>query len=123
MKVDFVYQPYKSLERGKKYHNLWIASIWDIAVDKLYTIFHRAKARDFVDLYFAIREINCNFDQLLNALEEKYQAQFDKVSLFSRLPIVKDVADFPTMLVPFERKQMEEFYLNLAKNFGDKIFQ
>lgn len=123
LKVDFVYQPYKPVEQGKKYNDLRIASIWDIAVDKLYTIFHRAKARDFVDLYFAIKEIDCDFDQLFSALEEKYKASFDKVSLFSRLPIVKDVSDYPTMLVPFDKKEMEEYYLKLTKSLEAQIFE
>lgn len=122
LKVDFVYQPFKPLEKGKKYHDLQIASIWDIAVDKLYTIFHRAKARDFVDLYFIIKEVGCDFDQLLTALEEKYKASFDKMSLFSRLPIVKDLSDYPTMLVPFDRNEMEKFYLYLAKSLEREIF-
>ena len=122
LKVDFVYQPYKPLEKGKTYNDLRIASLWDMAVDKLYTIFNRAKARDFVDLYFAIKKIDCDFDQLLSALEEKYRASFDKVSLYSRLPIVKDVSDYPTMLVPFDKKEMEEYYLKLAKSLEGEIF-
>ncbi len=123
LKIDFVHQPYKSLETGGKYKDLRLASIWDIAVDKLYTIFNRVKARDFVDLYFLMKETDCSLEQLISAMQEKYEIDFDEISLLSRLPIVKDLSDFPTMLVPFDKKEMEKFYLNLTKKMENKLFK
>lgn len=123
LKIDFVYQPFKQLEIGKKYHNLNIASLWDIIVDKLYTIFHRARARDFVDLYFGIKEVDCSFEQLIKAMQEKYEVDFDAISLLSRLPIVKDVKDYPKMTAPFDPKKMEEFFLKQVKSLEGMIFK
>ena len=123
LKIDFVYQPFDQLELGKKYQNLTIASLWDIIVDKLYTIFLRATARDFIDLYFGIRKLDCNLSQLIKAMEEKYQTDFDRLSLLSRLPVVKDVVDYPKMLVPFNKEKMVEFYLKLMRNIEKEIFQ
>lgn len=123
LKIDFVYQPFKQLEIGKKYRKLNIASLWDIIVDKLYTIFHRARARDFVDLYFGIKEADCNFEQLINAMKEKYKVDFDAISLLSRLPIVKDLKDYPKMIAPFDPEKMEEFYLKQVKSLEGMIFK
>ena len=123
LKIDFVHQPFQRIEHGKKYNNLPIASLWDIAVDKLYTIFHRVKARDFIDLYFAIQEIDCSLEQLIAAMQEKYHIDFDEASLLARLPVVQDLTDFPTMIVPFDKKAMEEFYLKLTKSLEGKIFK
>lgn len=123
LKIDFVYQPFKQLEFGKKYHKLQVASLWDITVDKLYTIFHRGKARDFVDLYFGIRELDCNLDQLIAAMEEKYKSGFDRMSILSRLPIVRDLADYPKILVPFDKKKMEDFFFALVKKQEKNIFK
>jgi len=123
LKLDFVYQPYTQLEYGRKYKNLKIASIWDIMVDKFYTIFNRLTARDFVDLYFGIKEVGCDLDQLIKALEEKYEIEFQMSSLLARLPAVKDVADFPKMIVPFDKKEMEEFFLKMTKDAEKKIFK
>lgn len=122
LKIDFVYQPFKRLEIGIKYKELSVVSLWDIIVDKLYTIFHRARARDFVDFYFAFQEVGCDLDQLINAMEEKYQANFDKISLLSRLPIVKEVIDYPTMLVPFDKNKMLEFYSDLILDMEKEVF-
>ena len=123
LKIDFVYHVFRQLEYGKRINNLRIASLWDIIVDKLYTIFHRGTARDFVDLYFGIRELDCDLDQLISALEEKYRAGFDRISLLSRLPIVKDLVDYPKMIVPFSKKNMENFFLKLVKKQEKKIFK
>lgn len=123
LKIDFVYQPFKQLEYGKKYHKLRIASLWDITVDKLYTIFQRAKARDFVDLYFGIKELDCDLDQLISAMEDKYRSGFDRMSLLSRLPIVKDLVDYPKMLAPFDKNKMEDFFFNLVKKQEKDIFK
>ena len=123
LKIDFVHQPFKKLEQGKKYFQLQIASLWDIVVDKLYTIFHRANARDFVDLYFAMDEVGCDFEQLIKGMKEKYEMDFSKTDLLARLPIVKDLVDYPKMLIPFDPKKMENFFLKLAKDREGEIFK
>lgn len=123
LKLDFVYQPFKLLEHGKKYGNLRIASLWDIVVDKFYTIFNRLTARDFVDLYFGIKEVDCDLDQLIRALEEKYEMEFFINSLIARLPAVQDATDFPKMLVPFDRQKMVNFFLKMTKKAEGMIFK
>ncbi len=123
LKLDFVYHIFKQLEYGKRYKQMRIASIWDIVIDKLYTIFHRANARDFVDLYFGIQEVGCDFEQLTKALEEKYESSFDRISLLSRLAIVSDLSDYPRMLVSFDKKKMEDFFFAMAKNAEVEIFK
>lgn len=122
LKIDFVQIPFSQLESGVKYKKLKIASLWDILVDKLYTVFHRARARDFVDLYFGMAKAGCDIDQLRMAMEEKYEIQFDEAGLISRLFCVKDVSDFPKMLVPFDRKKMEDFFLKIVKGLDKRIF-
>jgi predicted nucleotidyltransferase component of viral defense system len=123
LKIDFVYQPFKQLEFGKRYKKLRIAGLWDITIDKIYTIFNRGKARDFVDLYFCIKELDCDVNQLLAGMEEKYRSGFDRMSLLSRLPIVKDLVDYPKMIVPFDKDKMEDFFFDLVKSQENKIFK
>lgn len=123
LKIDFVHQPFKQLEHGMYWNKLRVASLWDITIDKVYTIFNRVASRDFVDLYFTIQKEKYNWNQIIDALEEKYQAHFDRMSLMTRFPVVKDVQDFPTMLVSFDRKRMEEYFLHEVKKMEGEIFQ
>jgi predicted nucleotidyltransferase component of viral defense system len=50
--------PYRleELQQSKDYQGLKIDSLRDIAANKLLTIFGRANLRDFVDVYFLVRE-------------------------------------------------------------------
>lgn len=123
LKVDFVHQIFHQLEHCKKVHNLQLASLWDITIDKLYTIFGRLNARDFVDLYFCMKETEANIEQLLSSLEEKYEAKFDMMSLLSRFPAAKDVTDYPKMLVPFNKQHMIDFFLKEVKKLEGEIFK
>jgi len=123
LKVDFATNPFRELERGKMFGKLRIASLWDILINKFYTILNRSVARDFVDFYFAFKEVDTDLPTLIKATEEKYEMNFHEVNMATRLLKVKDLADFPSMLVPFDRKDMEKFFLGLAKSLEDKIFE
>lgn len=122
LKIDFAQRPFSELETGTTYHALKIASLWDITVDKLYTILHRVNARDFVDLYFAYQEVGCDQEQLIHGLTEKYELNMGEISIASRLLRVKDVDDYPRMIKPLDKNKLEDFYFNLAKIFETKIF-
>jgi predicted nucleotidyltransferase component of viral defense system len=123
LKIDFANRPFKELETGTKFKNLKIASLWDIVVDKFYTILHRTTARDFIDLYFGIKEVGCDTQQLVSALNEKYEMDFGLISTGNRFLRVRDLFDFPKMLVSFDRQEMENFYVKLAKSLESKIFE
>ena len=56
LKVDFNYYPFPRIEKGMTYKNIAVDSILDIAVNKVQTIATRPRARDFIDIYFIIKE-------------------------------------------------------------------
>lgn len=66
LKVDFNYYPFPRINIGKKFKNLFIDSIYDIAVNKIHTVFMKPRIRDFVDLYFIFKkESNYSLDKLI----------------------------------------------------------
>jgi len=123
LKVDFNYYPFLRIERGVKYKNLEINSIYDIAVDKLHTLFMKPRARDYIDLYFVMGKEPYSLEKLISDAKIKFDWHIDKTNLASQFLRVKDFTDFPRMLVPFERKEMEEFFLGLAKSLEKDIFK
>src|SRR3989344_6225174 len=56
LKVDFNYYPFPRIEKGTKYKNIEIDSLFDIGVNKVQTISMKPRARDFIDIYFIIKE-------------------------------------------------------------------
>ena len=56
LKIDFNYYPFPLIEKGVKFANLKIEDVYDIAVDKIHTVVMKPRARDFIDIYFIIKE-------------------------------------------------------------------
>lgn len=125
LKVDFNYYPFPRIEKGKKYKNLEIDSIYDIAVNKIHTMFMRTRSRDFVDIYFIMKSIDYTLDQLIRDAKVKFDWHIDRVTLASQFVKVKEIKnqDLPKMLVPFNKEDMEKFFLNLAKSLEGEIFK
>lgn len=129
LKVDFNYYPFPKIEKGTYFGKLEVSSLYDIAVNKIHTISMRTRVRDYIDLYFIMKRSGLPTETYLEKLRLDSQAKFDwplevknLVAAFLKVKDLKN-ADFPRMLVPFNRKDMEEFFLKLAKSLEGDIFK
>jgi len=124
LKVDFNYYPFPRIAKGKKFKQLEIDSLYDIAANKLHTIFMKPRSRDYVDLYFILKGKNYLLDKLILDAKAKFDWHIDKINLASQFARVVDFRDdFPKVLVPYSQKEMEEFFLKLAKSLKGEIFE
>ena len=123
LKVDFNYYPFPRINKGKNFKNLEVDSLYDIAVNKVQTILTRTRSRDFIDLYFIMQAFDYSLGQLIKDSKVKFDWHIDQVTLASQFIKVKEFGDFPTMLVPFDKKDMEKFFLALAKSLEGGIFK
>ena len=65
VKTEFTYFPFPRIERGRILEKLGIDSLVDIAVNKLFTIYQKPRARDFIDLYCILqKEKHWNVNEL-----------------------------------------------------------
>lgn len=124
LKVDFNYYPFPRIEKGLKYKNLYVDSIYDIATNKVHTVFMRSRIRDYIDLYFIMKNLNLPLGQLIRDAKVKFDWDIDRMTLGSQFERLKELPEeTPKMLVPFNRKDMENFFLNLAKSLKKEIFK
>lgn len=127
LKVDFNYYPFPRINKGKKFKNLSIDSIEDIAANKLHTIFMKPRMRDYIDLYFILKNENYSLKELIINAKAKFDWHIDPINLSSQFLRIKDflnnTPDFPKMLVPFNKKEMENHFLKLAKSLEKEIFE
>ncbi len=129
LKVDFNYYPFPEVEKGTYFKNLKVSSIYDIAVNKIHTVTMRSRSRDYIDLYFIFKHVNYVAAEYLQRIRLDSQAKFDWPleikNLITAFLKVKDFKEeeFPKMLVPFNRKDMEDFFLDLAKSLEGSIFK
>ena len=123
LKVDFNYYPFPRIENGEIYKGLAIASIYDIAIDKLHTLFMKPRGRDYVDFYFILKEKNYSLKKLILDAKAKFDWDIDKLNLAAQFLRVKDFREVLEMQKPFKRKEMESFFLNEAKKLKKEIFK
>lgn len=126
LKVDFNFYPFARINLGKKWNGLEIDSLEDIAVNKIHTASMKPRARDFVDLFFLLNGKGCqaySIPRLISYAKAKFDWHIDPVQLGENFAKVVTFTDFPKMLVPFNPKEMEDFFLKLAKGMKSEIFK
>lgn len=123
LKIDFNYYPHPRINKGKKWKSLEIDSLEDIAVNKIHILSTKPRERDFVDIYFIMEKENYSIKRLIELAVAKFDWQIDTVQLGQTFTQVVAYKDVPKMLVPFKRREMEDFYLKLAKSLEKEIFK
>lgn len=107
IKVDIVNYHYPWLKDSLEIDNIKLASIEDIAAMKLSAISGRGSKKDFIDLYFILKQFSLNY------IIELYQQKFIDGSVFQvlRSLVYFDDADLevmPTMLIEVSWKEIKE---------------
>ncbi len=123
LKVDFNYYPFPRIKKGTCFKNLEVDSVYDIATNKLHTIFMQPRSRDYLDLYLIIKKYCYSLDQLIMAAKAKFDWHIDKMTLASQFIKVTDFDESSMMIIPFGKKDMDEFFLSLAKKLKEEIFK
>ena len=122
LKIDFNYYPFGRIEKGMKYLNISVDSILDIAVNKTHTIFMKPRARDFIDIYFILKENKYSFSDLIIYAKTKFDWHIDSVLFGARLMAASTTTDFPRMIKPIEHKEWRNIFVEEAKKLKAEIF-
>ena len=115
LKIEFTFYPFPRIEKGVRKYGLEIDSIRDIAVNKLFTIYQRIAARDYVDLYFICRERKFTIRDLTKKAKAKFDWHIDPLQLGTRFVSVKKAKDYPKMITPLDIGDCQKFFLEEAK--------
>ncbi|MDC0358809.1 nucleotidyl transferase AbiEii/AbiGii toxin family protein [Oligoflexia bacterium] len=97
-KVSFLHYEYPLLQDTKRFEQIDLASLLDIALMKITAIASRGLKKDFVDLYFILQEIS--LQQMLKAFSEKYPiAKLDPYHYLRSLTYFDDAENDPMPLM------------------------
>lgn len=118
LKVDFGYYPYRQLEKGQTFDNIPVDSLTDIAVNKLLTISQRTDVKDFVDLYFLLKEFTV-WD-LMEGLRIKFRMKKEPILLAYDFLKVEEFSFLPKMIKPLTLEQLKIFFRQKAKETAAK---
>ena len=123
LKVDFSYFPSLRIKKGLIWKGLSIDSLYDIAVNKYQTIISAPRAKDYIDLYFIVQKTKWSIQRLREDAVNKFGVSTDPINISRQFLRVVEFTDYPKILLPFNQKQMEEFFLKLAKSLEGEIFE
>ena len=122
LKIDFNYYPFPRIKKGLKYGNLEIESMYDISVDKVHTIALKPRARDFIDLYFIIKNQNFTFRRLLSDAKAKFDWDISPIELGTRLLDASKLIDYPRMIKKINHREWQNFFIEQAMDLKKDIF-
>lgn len=122
LKVDFIHFPYQQIEKGMVFKKITIDSAKDIGANKLMTINLRSEVKDYVDLYFLLKEKYSLWD-LLYAVESKYNLWLDLIGLGEDFFGVEQFEYLPKMIKPLALSELKSFFKKLAKQVGKKTLK
>lgn len=123
LKVDFNYYPFPRIEKGMKFKNLEIESIYDIGVDKVRTVVVKPRARDFIDIFFIIKEKKYSFEELLLQAKAKFDWDISLMELGARFVEGSKMTDFPRMVKLIDHKEWQNFFIEEAKKLKKDLFE
>lgn len=123
LKVDFSFYPFPRIEKGPQFKGISVDSECDIAINKVHTISMQPRARDFIDIYFLVKEKGYAFKDLLAKAKLKFDWHIDPVQLGTQLLKAREVKDYPRMLKKINHKEWQDFFVNEAKKLEKEIFK
>ena len=123
LKVDFNYYPFPRIEKGVLFNKIQVDSIHDIAANKIHTLFMKPRVRDYVDLYFILKNKDLSIKKFILDAKAKFDWHIDPLTLASQFMRVKEFIDFPKMLIPFNENSMRDFFVAESKKLKNKIIK
>ncbi|PIP28377.1 MAG: hypothetical protein COX29_01510 [Candidatus Moranbacteria bacterium CG23_combo_of_CG06-09_8_20_14_all_35_22] len=121
IKTEFTYFPFPRIEKKIKRNKLFVDSLEDIAVNKLFTVYQKPRSRDFIDLYLIMKKTNWKIERLIKKAKIKFDWHIDYLQLGSQFMLSKTVKDYPRMILELKNEEWQKFFIDEAISFSGKI--
>lgn len=123
LKVEFTYFPFPRIEKGRKEYGVEVDSLLDIATNKLFTIYQRTAARDYMDLYIMCKEKGFTINELIGKAKAKFDWHIDLLQLGTQFLKAKEAEDYPRMIREVAAADWQTFFEEEAKKFGKEVIE
>ncbi len=92
--ITFFNDEYKNIFDPVSTNTINLLNIKDIAANKAYVIGKRPKWRDYVDLYFLLKDKYFSLKELINLAEKKFDSDFSAKLFLEQLVYWSDIQDY-----------------------------
>ncbi|PIQ71830.1 hypothetical protein COW57_04675 [Candidatus Roizmanbacteria bacterium CG17_big_fil_post_rev_8_21_14_2_50_39_7] len=106
IKVTFLWYYFKPLNPTIPTASLSLASIEDIATDKAQTIGRRAVWRDYIDMFYLLKNGYVDLDKIIQMANKKFRGEFVSTQFLEQLRYFDDVKTVPIEYV--EKKYADD---------------
>ena len=120
VKVTFLWYYFKPLNPTIPTVSLPLASIEDIATDKAQTIGRRAVWRDYIDVFYLLKNGHFDLDKIINMANKKFGGEFVSTQFLEQLRYFDDVKTVPIEYIG-KKYRDEEIKLYLKQAVEDYL--
>ncbi|XOB41905.1 MAG: nucleotidyl transferase AbiEii/AbiGii toxin family protein [Candidatus Nealsonbacteria bacterium] len=122
VKISFIYYPFSPLYKTIPTPYLRFFSWKDIALDKSHTIGRRGEWRDYVDLYFAIKN-GFPLENIIKGAQKKFGDSFSEKLFLSQLIYYGDLKDFTIEFIEKKHssKEIQKFLAKEIEKYKKEI--
>lgn len=120
IKTEFTYFPFARIESKKQFGDLYVDSLIDIAVNKIFTIYQKPRSRDFIDLHCILKqEKTWSIDELMQKAQVKFDNYINPLQLSSQFVKAPVLKDYPNMIKKVDEKEWQGFFMDEAKRLAE----
>lgn len=123
IKTEFTFFPFPPIEKPGTFLGIKTDSLLDIAANKLFTIYQKTRARDYIDLYFIFQATDLAMTKLIKMAKAKFDWHLDPLQLGTQFTKASEAVDYPRMIKKINKKILQNFFLEEAKKLGDQILK
>ena len=118
-RIDFAFYPFDPVGRRRTWRGLSVESLEDMTVNKLQAVLTRNQPRDFVDLYFLLREGPLrDLDKILDLVRAKFDVGPHRLGLAARLLLAGEIQELPRMIRPVTIAELTRFFEERARELA-----
>lgn len=121
LKIEFTFFPFPPIETPASINGVLVDSALDIAVNKLFTIYQRTEARDYIDLYFLCQEKKFLIYDLIKKAKIKFDWHIDPLQLGTQFIKAEEAKNYPRMIEKIDDKEWQNFFIAEAKKLKKEI--
>ena len=121
IKTEFTYYPFPRIETGLTKSGVSVDSLIDIATNKLFTIYQKPRARDFIDLYLILKKKDFSLAELIKKAKVKFDWHVDPLQLGAQFHLATEVKDYPRMIEKIDQNEWQKYFLDEAKKLEKQI--
>lgn len=121
LKIEFTFFPFQKIQKPQNIKGLQVESLIDLAVNKLFTIYQRSTARDYIDLYVIYKKEGLVIKDLIAKARIKFESYMDPVQLGTQFLKAKDALDLPRMIKSMPEKEWRDFFVKEAEKLKDQV--